>query len=36
MHMVIIFLGVMLLFSPPLWVIGVLLILFGAVWAVLK
>lgn len=35
MHLVIIFLGVMLLFSPPLWVIGVLLIAVGFVWAVL-
>jgi hypothetical protein len=35
MHLVIIFLGVMLLFSPPIWVLGVALILIGFVWAVL-
>lgn len=35
MHMAIIFLGVMLLFSPPIWVLGVVLILIGFVWAVL-
>lgn len=35
MHMVIIFLGVMLLFSPPLWVLGLSLIAIGFVWAVL-
>ena len=35
MHLVIIFLGVMLLFSPPSWVVGVAVILIGIAWAVL-
>jgi hypothetical protein len=35
MHLVIIFLGVMLLFGPPTWVIGVVLIVVGAALAVL-
>jgi hypothetical protein len=36
MHLVIIFLGVMFLFGPPLWVLGIALILIGALWAVLR
>jgi hypothetical protein len=35
MPLVIIFLGVMLLFSPPTWFVGVALIMIGFVWAVL-
>jgi hypothetical protein len=34
-HLVMIFLGVMLLFSPPIWVLGLALILGGVAWAVL-
>jgi hypothetical protein len=36
MPLVVIFLGVMLLFSPPSWVVGVLLINIGLIWAVLR
>jgi hypothetical protein len=36
MHLIIVFLGVMLLFSPPVWAIGIVLILIGLVWAVLR
>jgi hypothetical protein len=35
MHLIIMLLGVMLLFSPPVWLIGVALIVIGAVWACL-
>jgi hypothetical protein len=35
MHLLLILLGVMLLFSPPIWVLGVALILIGVAWAVL-
>jgi hypothetical protein len=35
MHLIIIFLGVMLLFGPP-WLVGIALILIGALWAVLR
>jgi type IV secretory pathway VirB2 component (pilin) len=36
MPLVIIFLGVMLLFGPPTWAVGVVLIIIGAVLAVLR
>jgi len=36
MPLVILFLGVMLLFGPPTWVVGVALIVIGAAIAVLQ
>jgi hypothetical protein len=36
MYLVVIFLGVMLLFSPPLWLVGAALIAIGSVLAVLR
>jgi hypothetical protein len=35
MPLVVIFLGVMILFGPP-WLVGVALIVIGALWAVLR
>jgi hypothetical protein len=36
MPLVVIFIGVMLLFGPPLWAVGAVLIVIGAVLAVLR
>jgi hypothetical protein len=36
MPLVVMFLGVILLFGPPLWVLGIALIVIGTLWAVLQ